>query len=179
MALSLLGLLLAACSSTGTNSGARHADGGGASSVSVANVTITTADGPAGTYLTDSAGRALYLWVADSPGKSTCSDACAQAWPPLISTSAPAAANGVDASNIGTATRPDGSKQVSYDGHPLYYFAGDTGPGQTTGQGSNGFGAKWWLVATSGAAITTSGGAGSTPTIDTSGGYGYGRLSAP
>jgi hypothetical protein len=60
------------------------------------------------------------------------------------------------ASDLGTITRSDGTKQVTYDGHPLYYFAGDSGPGQTSGQGSDGFGAKWWLVAPSGTQITSS-----------------------
>ena len=50
----------------------------------------------------------------------------------------------------------DGSKQVTYDGHPLYYFSGDSGPGTATGQGSDGFGAKWWLVAPTGSDVTAS-----------------------
>jgi hypothetical protein len=64
------------------------------------------------------------------------------------------ASGGAKTSDLGTITRSDGSKQVTYDGHPLYFFAGDSGAGQITGQGSNGFGAKWWLVAPSGAEIT-------------------------
>jgi hypothetical protein len=64
------------------------------------------------------------------------------------------AADGAKAADLGTITRSDGSKQVTYLGHPLYYFAGDSGPGQTNGQGSNGFGAKWWLVAPAGTKIT-------------------------
>jgi hypothetical protein len=64
------------------------------------------------------------------------------------------ASNGAKAADLGTITRSDGTKQVTYDGHPLYYFAGDSGPGQTNGQGSDGFGAKWWLVAPAGTQIT-------------------------
>lgn len=123
--------------------------------VSNTPVAIATAKGSDGTYLT-SGGRALYLWTADSGGMSSCSGACASAWPPLRTSAAPSASRGVAASKLGTITRSDGSKQVTYDGHPLYYFAGDTGPGTTTGQGSDGFGAKWWLVAPSGSAITAS-----------------------
>ena len=63
--------------------------------------------------------------------------------------------------DLGTITRSDGTKQVTYKGHPLYYYAADTSPGQVTGQGSNSFGAKWWLVAPSGAAITKSASGGS------------------
>jgi hypothetical protein len=70
------------------------------------------------------------------------------------------------ASDLGTSTRSDGTKQVTYDGHPLYYFAGDSGPGMASGQGSDNFGAKWWLVAPSGSDVTaavTSFTAGSAP----------------
>jgi predicted lipoprotein with Yx(FWY)xxD motif len=112
-------------------------------------------------YLTGASGRALYLWVADSHGKSNCSGACASAWPPLITKATPVASGVVKAADLGTITRSDGSKQVTYKGHPLYYFAGDTGPGTTGGQGSDGFGAKWWLVAPSGTAITHSASSGS------------------
>jgi predicted lipoprotein with Yx(FWY)xxD motif len=118
---------------------------------------VTTKSGAPGTFLTDGSGRALYLWVADSPDKSTCSGACAAAWPPLTSAAAPSAGSGAQASDLGTITRSDGTKQVTYASHPLYYYSGDTGPGQTAGQGSDGFGAKWWLVAPSGAQITTGG----------------------
>jgi hypothetical protein len=64
------------------------------------------------------------------------------------------ATGGAKASDLGTITRSDGTKQVTYDGHPLYYFVGDSAAGQTNGQGSDNFGAKWWLVAPSGAEIT-------------------------
>jgi hypothetical protein len=60
------------------------------------------------------------------------------------------------ASDLGTITRSDGTKQVTYDGHPLYYFSGDSGPGTASGQGVNGFGAKWWLVAPTGSDVTAS-----------------------
>lgn len=124
---------------------------------------------------TGASGRALYLWVADSNGKSSCSAACAKAWPPLISNATPSASGSVTAAELGTITRSDGTKQVTYKGHPLYYFIVDSGPGKIKGQGSNSFGAKWWLVAPSGAAITT--GASSTPassSSSSSGGGGWG-----
>ena len=66
------------------------------------------------------------------------------------------ATGGAKASDLGTITRSDGTKQVTYDGHPLYYFVGDSAAGQTNGQGSDNFGAKWWLVGASGAMITGS-----------------------
>jgi predicted lipoprotein with Yx(FWY)xxD motif len=108
-------------------------------------------------FLTDGSGRALYLWVADTGSKSVCSGECADDWPPLTTQGTPAAGGGVKAGDLGTTARSGGAKQVTYDGHPLYYYEGDTGPGTTTGQGSPQFGAKWWLVAPSGKAITTGG----------------------
>jgi predicted lipoprotein with Yx(FWY)xxD motif len=67
----------------------------------------------------------------------------------------PTASGGAVSSNLGTISRSNGTKQVTYQGHPLYYYAGDTHSGTITGQGSDGFGAKWWLVTPKGMAITT------------------------
>jgi predicted lipoprotein with Yx(FWY)xxD motif len=106
-------------------------------------------------FLTDSAGRTLYLWTADKGMTSTCNGACATAWPPLTAKGTPTSGPGVTASNLGTTNRSDGSKQVTYAGHPLYYFSGDTGAGQTNGEGSNGFGSPWFVVAPSGQQLTT------------------------
>jgi predicted lipoprotein with Yx(FWY)xxD motif len=115
---------------------------------------VKTAKGSAGTYLVGPNGRALYLWVADSGDMSSCSGACAQAWPPLLTKGNPTAGTGVNASDLGTTMRSDGTEQVTYKGHPLYYFVADTSAGSTKGQGSDSFGAKWWLIAPSGTAIT-------------------------
>jgi predicted lipoprotein with Yx(FWY)xxD motif len=115
---------------------------------------VATAKGTDGTYLVGPSGRPLYLWVADSHDKSVCTGACAQVWPPVTTTSSPVAAGAVTASQLGTIARSGATKQVTYDGHPLYYFASDTSKGSLTGQGNDTFGAKWWLVAPSGQAIT-------------------------
>jgi hypothetical protein len=72
----------------------------------------------------------------------------------VTTTGSPSASGSAKASDLGTITRSDGAKQVTYDGHPLYYFAGDSGPGTASGQGSDNFGAKWWLVAPSGTDVT-------------------------
>jgi predicted lipoprotein with Yx(FWY)xxD motif len=114
---------------------------------------VSTKTSSLGTFLVDNNGRALYLWDADHGSKSTCSGACAQAWPPLTTTATPKASGAVKASLLGTTTRADGSREVTYAGHPLYTFAGDTQAGQTTGQGSNGFGAPWWVVTPAGKAL--------------------------
>ena len=115
--------------------------------------TIKLTKGSNGSFLTDSSGRALYLWEADKGTTSTCSGACAAAWPPLTTSGKPAASSGIDASLLGTTKRSDGSLEVTYKGHPLYYFAGDQSAGQTNGQGSDGFGAEWYLVKASGSAL--------------------------
>ena len=117
---------------------------------------IKTASSSGDTFLTDGSGRAVYLWVKDTGGMSACTGACAGAWPPVTTTGAATASGSAKSSDLGTITRSDGSKQVTYDGHPLYYFSGDTGPGTATGQGSDGFGAKWWLVAPAGSDVTAS-----------------------
>ena len=148
------GLLAAACgsaagSTTGGSAPAATAAGGSATAT-----VIESHAGSAGSFLTNGSGRSVYLWAADSMNKSTCSGACAGAWPPVTTTGKVTAADGAKAADLGTITRSDGSKQVTYDGHALYYFAGDSGPGQTSGQGSDSFGAKWWLVAPAGTKIT-------------------------
>lgn len=159
-----VGLVAAACGSSG---------GGAGSGAGTTAATVASAGGSAGTHLTDSSGRALYLWMGDSGGTSKCSGACASAWPPLLSSGRPTAIDGARTADLGTITRSDGSHQVTYAGHPLYYFAGDTGAGDTSGEGSNGFGAKWWLVAPSGTAITGTGSPGTAPTSSAPGGYTY------
>jgi predicted lipoprotein with Yx(FWY)xxD motif len=118
------------------------------------------------------------MWTKDSMNASACSGACASAWPPVTATGALTAAGGVNKADLSTFARSDGTKQVAYDGHPLYYFVGDSKPGEISGQGSDGFGAKWWLVNTAGTAITTSvtvssGATSSAPASPASGGGGY------
>lgn len=177
--------ILAACgsASSSTSSSSNHqtssssqsppSSSASSSSASTSKTTIRAATGSAGTYLVGPSGKALYLWEADSSDKPTCSGACASAWPPLTTPGKPLAAGGVHTADLGTVTRADGRIQVTYMGHPLYYFIGDTAPGQTLGQGSDAFGAKWWLVAPTGAAITSSSVSGgrSSSTSSTTAGY--------
>ena len=161
----------AAASSSSSTTSSSSSEASGAES-------IGTAKGGMGTYLTADEGRAVYLWVADSGGKSACSGACAKAWPPVETKGKPKAEGGVNAAALGTITRSDGSQQVTYDGHPLYYFIADKSKGETKGEGTNGFGALWWLVGTSGNAVkkggSSSGGAygSSSSSSSSSGGWG-------
>lgn len=155
----VLALILAACgssssSSTASSPAANSSPYSSGSSSSATGAAVGTAKGPVGTYLTGASGRALYIWVADSNGKSSCSGACASAWPPLTTKAPPTAGGSALASDLGMITRTDGSKQVTYKGRPLYYYAGDTGAGTTNGQGSNQFGAKWWLISPSGGTVS-------------------------
>jgi predicted lipoprotein with Yx(FWY)xxD motif len=126
-----------------------------AKSSSAASATVGVAHSGLGSILVDSRGRTLYLWLADTGTKSTCSGACAAAWPPLLTTGAPTAGSGAKASLLGTTKRSDGAEQVTYNQHPLYLFAGDTASGQTSGQGSTGFGAPWYVLSPGGKQITT------------------------
>lgn len=122
----------------------------GSSSASASSATVKTQNGPLGRYLADGSGRALYLFGSDTSSTSSCSGACAALWPPLTAKGPVSAIDGATSGDLATIARPDGTKQVTYAGHPLYYFAGDNGAGQTNGQGVNEFGALWWLVAPSG-----------------------------
>ncbi len=148
-------LMAAACSSAGASPSSAPAAGSSASASTTGTV-VTTHAGSAGTFLTDGSGRTVYLWAKDGMNMSACSGACAAAWPPVPATGMLTAAGGAKTSDLGTITRSDGTKQATYDGHPLYYFVGDSAAGQDNGQGSDNFGAKWWLVAPSGAKITAS-----------------------
>ena len=124
------------------------------STAATAGVRVGTRNGPLGTYLTDGAGRTLYMFAADTASSSHCTGSCATYWPPLTTTGATAAAGSARASDLATIARPGGARQVSYAGHPLYYYVGDRHAGDTTGQASTGSGARWWVLAPSGKPIT-------------------------
>jgi len=138
--------------------------------VATGATTVGVASNPKlGKILVDANGRTLYLFEKDTGGKSSCSGSCASVWPPLTTSGKPAPGGGVSASALGT-TSNGGKTQVTYDGHPLYYYVSDSGPGQTSGQGLNQFGALWYVLSPQGQAITS--GAGSS---SSSGGGGGGN----
>jgi predicted lipoprotein with Yx(FWY)xxD motif len=111
---------------------------------------------PFGGYLTDATGRTLYIFTADHGGKSSCYEACATAWPPLVTSGKPMAASGVDAAHLGTSARHDGARQVTYHGMPLYYFKGDAA-GATAGEEINHFGGEWYVVSPKGVGLEKEG----------------------
>ena len=126
-----------------------------AASPAAAAATIMVAtDAKLGTILVDGSGKTVYLFVADKSTASTCYTSCATIWPPVLTTGAPVAGSGATASLLGTTTRTDGKVEVTYAGHPLYYFIQDKKAGDTTGQGIDGFGGLWWVLSPAGKAIT-------------------------
>jgi predicted lipoprotein with Yx(FWY)xxD motif len=103
-----------------------------------------------GTVLVDGKGRTLYLFQKDTTSKSRCTGACAENWPPLLTTGKASAGGSARKSLLGTAKRSDGTTQVTYNGHPLYTFINDQAPGDVKGQGVSAFGARWYAVNASG-----------------------------
>jgi predicted lipoprotein with Yx(FWY)xxD motif len=132
------------------------------STIAAASATaVGTGSGKLGTMLV--AGpeeRTVYLWLADKGSSSTCYGACAQAWPPVTTEGKPTADGEAKSAMLGTTKRTDGTEQVTYNGHPLYYFEGDKAPGQTTGQDSKGFGAEWDVMSPNGNRIDEDSGKG-------------------
>ena len=128
--------------------------------------TVRVADSALGKILVDAQGKTLYLFEQDTGTKSTCSGGCATAWPPLRATAKPTAGSGAQASLLATTARSDGKPQVTYNGHPLYYYQGDSNAGDTNGQAVDAFGAPWYVLSPSGDAITTA-------ASNSSGGSGY------
>jgi predicted lipoprotein with Yx(FWY)xxD motif len=106
-----------------------------------------------GLILVNSKAHTLYLFRKDKNDKSACSGSCASFWPPLLSRGKPTAGPGVKPSLLGTTKRSNGSLQVTYNKHPLYAFSLDKQAGQTKGEGNFAFGAKWYAVSASGAAV--------------------------
>lgn len=150
LALVTAGLFAAACggSSSGGNAkvGTQTTPSSTVSTPAAgAAVTIATHKGPLGTYLTTSSGMSLYMFEPDTAGKSTCNSTCAQYWPPLVGGSAQTS-GGANSGLTGTTTRSDGATQITYAGHPLYTYVGDTKAGETNGEAKNLNGGEWYLL---------------------------------
>jgi len=119
-----------------------------------ATATIALRNSALGPILVDRSGRTLYLFEADETGMSTCYGDCASVWPPLIASGGtPVAGAGINQALLTTTTRKDGSLEVVYDGHPLYYFVSDKQAGDITGQGLSSFGAEWYVLSAAGSKI--------------------------
>jgi len=117
------------------------------------SATVTTARTGLGRIVADAHGRTLYLFEKDTTGKSACSGTCAVYWPPLLTGGRAVAVKGAKQSLLGSIRRTDGTHQVTYAGHPLYLFSGDTKSGETNGEGLSDFGASWYALKASGTKI--------------------------
>ena len=157
----VLAVLLAACGDDDEEEA-----GGGGPTRTTASTSTTTTDVASeetiavgrtslGEILVDAEGRTLYLFTRDTGGASQCRGQCAQTWPPLTVSGEPTAGTGLDSAKIGTITREDGSRQVTYGGHPLYHYGADQGPGDTRGHGVGGV---WFVASSSGEAVTAEAG---------------------
>ena len=151
---SVITVLLSACAPS------FYGFGSGGSSNSGSLTVGSKAD--VGDYLVASNGFTLYTFAQDTNGSSTCNGDCAVKWPPLLeTTSLPAGVGG----SLGTVAREDGRGQVTYDGKPLYFFAGDKAPGETNGHGVG----SVWFAAKAVVVVTNS----NSPSSNNSSGYSY------
>jgi predicted lipoprotein with Yx(FWY)xxD motif len=143
-----------------TTSSEASSGGGGSSTIAGAEV------GGFGSVLVDSKGMTVYLFTPDKGTTSTCYGGCETEWPPVVAEGKPSAGEGAMSSALGTTKRKDGTMQVTYEGHPVYLFAGDKAPGEANGQGDDGV---WWVMNEAGEAIEGggSGGGDSSTTTET------------
>lgn len=159
-------LLIAACGgystsayggSTSPSSNGQYPDVAGSPSgtpaAPVAPATVDLRSTALGQILVDGMGRTLYLFEADKAGMSSCYGDCASVWPPLLASGTPVAGLGLNQSLLGTTTRKDGSVEVVYNGHPLYYFVSDKQAGDATGQAISSFGADWYVLSAAGSKV--------------------------
>ena len=153
----VIALAVAACGSSSNGSSYSGSASKPASSGTAAAASVGLRSTGLGKILVDGKGRTLYLFEADKGKSSTCDGACATSWPPLTTSGMPTAGTGVIGAKLGTTKRSDGSTEVTYNGHPLYTYAGDQAPGQTTGQGSDSFGAEWYVLSSSGKTVERGG----------------------
>jgi predicted lipoprotein with Yx(FWY)xxD motif len=188
--LAAVALALSACASSASSSAssAASAPAAGASnaassapasaSTSGAALSMTTINGTA--VVTNASGKTLYWFVPDTSTTSKCTGSCATYWPPVLG---PVTAGSGVIGTLGVIIRAGGTTQATYDGHPLYTYAGDSGPGQAKGNGLNVSGGVWWEMTVSGAKPATStssntsgnsgGGTSTSGTSTHGGGYGY------
>ena len=125
-------------------------------SKAAANTPVNVSTDPTlGKIIVDAKGRTLYDFVIDKGTTSVCYGACASLWPPYLTTGAPKAGTGASAALLGTTKRRDGTTEVTYGGHPLYYYAPDRQRGQITGQALDQFGAPWYVLTPAGREIHT------------------------
>jgi len=158
-------LVVAACGSSSSGSGGSGGSGGSSPGAASSANTLGTMKIGSTTVLTNSKGHTLYWFVPDTSTKSNCNGSCIHYWPPVLGSVT--AGSGVTG-QLGTITRSNGATQATWNGHPLYTYIGDTGPGMDNGNGKNLSGGVWHAIVLSGSA------APATSPSASSGGGGYG-----
>ena len=150
------GLVAAACGAAGTSYGQRapHPTTPPSSTAAIPT-TVSAAPSALGQVLVDGTGRTVYVFEADTSAASTCYGACAEVWPPLLTTGPARATSTINGPDLGSTSRRDGTTQVTFHGHPLYLFSGDGKTGAANGEAVNSFGANWYAVSPDGAEIKT------------------------
>jgi predicted lipoprotein with Yx(FWY)xxD motif len=161
LSLAAVALIAAGCGGSSSSSSPTSASPGGKPT------TVSATEVPElGAVLVDSKGLTVYSFGKDQGTTSSCYGACEEAWPPVIVHGAPTVGEGANSSEVGTTKRKDGTRQVTYAGHPLYTFVEDKSPGEANGIGVTAFGGEWNPLNESGAAPSANGG-------ETVGGRGY------
>jgi predicted lipoprotein with Yx(FWY)xxD motif len=161
--LAMLGLLLAACGSASPSSVATPSAAGSAvgtsppvaSPVPSVKPQLATADSRYGRIVVDGSGRTLYMFDIERGATPRCYEACALNWPPLLGTTTSTSDPRLNQALIAVASRKDGSRQLAYNGHPLYYYVGDRSPGEIKCQAVIEFGGGWYVIDSRGNKITT------------------------
>jgi predicted lipoprotein with Yx(FWY)xxD motif len=174
--LGILALLATGCGSSKSSSASNAANASSAypgettsSATTASAANTTTPSGGAGTVITvkhasklgtilaaGSKKLTVYMFEGDKSGASSCSGACASVWPPVTTSGAATVAGTASSADLGTVTRADGTTQVTYKGHPLYFFAKDKDAGDAYGQGVHGFGSDWYVLKPSGSKVDNS-----------------------
>jgi predicted lipoprotein with Yx(FWY)xxD motif len=148
-----IALLAAGCgggNKSSGSSGGSPATTNSPATTAATGATIAVKSSKLGKILVDDQGRTLYLFEKDKSPTSTCSGACAAAWPPDTTNGTPMASSGAIAADLNTSARADGSTQLVYHGHPLYRYSGDVKAGDTNGEGLDQFGAEWYVLSPTG-----------------------------
>ena len=146
-------------SATASSEGGGEAEGGGSGEATIATGEVSGL----GTVLVDSEGITVYLYTPDKGTESTCYGGCESAWPPVVAEGKPTAGEGATSSALGTTKRKDGTMQVTYNGHPVYTFSGDTAPGEAVGQEDDG---TWFVIDEAGEAVKGGAPGGGTTTTE-------------
>jgi predicted lipoprotein with Yx(FWY)xxD motif len=144
-------VVLAACGSNSTPPPSSASNPAGA----LASVAIKTMSTSKGTVLVTPTGLTLYWFANDTATQSNCNGSCASYWRPLLGTAVAASGTSLP-HGFGTIKRADGQTQITYDGHPLYTYTGDTTSGEVNGNGLDASGGMWWAITPTGSELGAS-----------------------